>query len=96
MKQDRNHTTLIMARLMAGVTKRRKFLKQELRRINLQRYLIKLGWPTEEIFGIIEASKTGFLSGITYASIVFKKHRLRPPQKTQISLFIKNIAACYE
>jgi len=96
MKPEKIQTTLLMARLMAGITRRRKFLKQELKRIALQRYLLKLGWRAEEIFGIIEASKIGFLSGLTYASAVFKKHRLRQVQKTQISLYIKNIAACYE
>lgn len=59
--------------LMEGVNQRRAIIEIALKRIELRKYLLSVGWTSVDVENILEQGKNSFAQGITYAKEISKK-----------------------
>ena len=87
---------LLMTELISGVDKRKKFIRSELRRIVLTKYIQKAGWKESDIEALFKSIKVNFWSGIGYSKAISNSLKLSTEQKAVIWSLIHRYLKSYE
>ncbi len=87
---------LLMTELISGVDKRRKFIRSEISRIVLTKYIQKAGWKESDIEALFKSIKVNFWSGIGYSKAISNSLKLSTEQKAVIWSLIHRYSKYYE